>query len=307
MAKAGKGQGQHHTEAPSGRSDAAGLFRAMFYLILIAGSTLWFPEWFYDGFETPKLFAVELISCLALAGWAGWLLVGRRDAVDASLPRPAIPLVALFVLGIVSISWSYNRWLAAERMLHYSVLAGAMFYVWYLYRGAQIRTPLLFVAAVGSVLAGWGLLLDAFAPLRELVYPHFKEVWGGGKIVDNYRLLTSNQGNPNYLFHLLVLTVPLTLGALIESLTRRRAGLPAAILLSGGLLLQLACFTYAANRSGLVATAGAIALFLLLLVLFRLRTIVFAAKQYWKHALLALVLNRGEAQQRHVLERGVDA
>lgn len=290
MARRGNSKKRGKAEPASWQIDAAGVLKVVFYLVLLAGSTLWFPENFFDGFETPKLFAVELISCLALAGWAGWLLVGRRDAVDASLPRPALPLVALFVLGVVSITWSLNPWLAAERMLHYSVLAGAMFYAWYLYRGKKIRNLLLFVAAVGSVLAGWGLLLDAVEPLRELVYPHFKEVWGGGKVIDNYRPLTSNQGNPNFLFHLLVLTVPLTLGALIESLTRRRAGLPAAILLGGGLLLQLACFTYAANRSGLVATAGATALFFLLLVLFRRRTIVITAKQYWKHALLALVL-----------------
>ncbi|MFC1545055.1 hypothetical protein ACFL4X_02720, partial [Gemmatimonadota bacterium] len=288
-------QSQTAGEQVSGRIGA--VFTVIFYLILLAGSTLWFPEQFYDGFETPKLFAAELLGCLTLAGWIIWLLLIKREGVTAILPRPALALVALFALGLASVAWSYDRWLALERLLHYSVLAGAMFFAWFLYREKDIRAPLQFVAATGSVLAGWGLLLDAVGPLREYIYPHFKEYWGGGKVVDKYVLLTSNQGNPNYLFHILVLTIPLTLGAAVQSLARCRRGNKAGRneilktgLLLAGLLLQIACFTYAANRSGLVAVAGALVLFLLALSIFRMRTITGAARRYWKLSLVLVVM-----------------
>ncbi len=280
-----------------GSSSVGAVFKVVFYLTLIAGSSLWLPEQFYDGFETPKLFAVQAILSLALAGWAIRALVVRRAETDFSLPRPALPLVALFVLGWISLLWSGNRWLAAERMFHYSALAWTLFFAWYVYRGRPVRAPLLFVATVGSVIAGWGLLLDAVVPLRDWIYPNFKEAWTAGRVIDHYRLLTSNQGNPNYLFHALVLTVPLTLGAAVQALVRCRAGGESgrgeplkAALLTFGLLLQLTCYTYATNRSGLVATAGALGLFVAGLLLFRAGALAGAARKYWTHGLLVLVL-----------------
>lgn len=295
MAARRRNRGAEHQEANHGSVGGGVVFKAVFYLVLIAGSSLFLPEQFYDGFETPKLFAVQTLLCLALAGWALWSLALRRTEIDFSLPRPALPLVALFVLGWASLLWSGNRWLAAERMFHYSALAWMLFFTWYLYRGKSVRAPLLFVVAVGSVLAGWGLLLDAYVPLRDWVYPHFKETWSGGRVVDHYRLLTSNQGNPNYLFHLLTLTVPLTLGAVVQALARYgskagRGELLTGLLLTAGLLLQLTCYTYAANRSGLVATAGAIGVFAAVLLIFRAGTVARAARKYWIHALLVLVL-----------------
>ncbi len=271
------------------------VFRALFYLSLIAGSSLCLPDLFYDGFEVPKLFAVQVLLCLALAGWAAKELVTGRGEIDFSLPRPALPLVALFVLGWFSLFWSADRWLAAEKMFHYSALAWSLFFAWYVFRGRPVRGPLLFVAAAGSILAGWGLLLDALVPLREWVYPHFKEEWSPGRVMDHYRLLTSNQGNPNFLFHALVLTVPVTLGAAVEALARCRSrenrGEPLkAALLIIGLLLQLACYSYAANRSGLVATAGTILVFVAALLLLRASTVAGALCKYWKHALVAIVL-----------------
>ncbi len=294
--KRGK-SGAVEPETGRGSTGAGAVFRAVFYLALIAGSSLWLPEQFYDGFETPKLFAVQALLSLALGGWAIRALAVRRAELDFSLPRPALPLVALFVLGWASLLWSADRWLAAERMFHYSALAWTLFFAWYVYRGRPVRAPLLFVAAVGSVIAGWGLLLDAVVPLRDWIYPNFKEAWTAGRVIDHYRLLTSNQGNPNYLFHALVLTVPLTLGAALQALVRCRAGGESgrgeplkAALLTFGLLLQLICYTYATNRSGLVATAGALGLFVAALLLFRAGAVAGAARKYWTHALLVLLL-----------------
>ena len=69
-----------------------------------------------------------------------------------------------------------------------------------------------------------------------------------------------------------------------------RGELLKVVLLTAGLLLQLACFSYAANRSGLVATTGAISVFAISLLLLRAASVATSVRKYWKLAMLVLVL-----------------
>lgn len=271
------------------------LARLTFYAGLALGASLFFPDQFFDGFETPKLIAAQSAAMLALC--LGALSIVSRDRMEIRLPLPAFPLAALFTVAAFSILWSLNSALAVERLIHVSALASFGVLAWGLYRGRDIRRPVYFIVFASGLIALWGLMLDWIKPLRLKVYPHFFVKYSENNIIDLYRDLTANQGNPNFLMHILVLTAPLCLGAVLSELAAFRERRARSFLFSGlfGLtfLIEMFCFFRSLNRSSLFGVALAFVLFATLLLLFhRLRILDLLARR-WKTLVLLVVLTVG--------------
>jgi len=269
------------------------LARWTFLAGLLAGATLFFPERFYDGFETPKLVAAQAAAFLAL-GLGALSLLGRERPL-LRLPKAALPLLGLFVLAAFSILWAGDRPLAVERLLQVGSLVSYGLLAWALYQGRDIRRPLYFMIFAAGLIALWGLILDWVKPLRLLIYPHFFVQYSENNIVDLYRELTSNQGNPNFLFHILVLTVPLSLGAALSELTAWREKRLRSRLLAGlfslTFLVEALCFFRSQNRSSLLGVTLALGLLVAMLLLFHRKRILSLLGRRWKTLVLALVLS----------------
>ncbi|MCE5271404.1 O-antigen ligase family protein [bacterium] len=274
----------------SGRFET--LARWTFLAGLLAGATLFAPERFYDGFETPKLAAAQAAASLALG--LGALSLLSRDRLRLRLPSAALPLLALFVLAAVSVLWAGDRPLALERLLQVGALVSYGLLAWALYRGRDIRPPLYFIIFAGGLIALWGLVLDWSKPLRLAVYPHFFIQYSENYVVDLYREMTSNQGNPNFLMHILVLTAPLSLGAALSELAAWRAGRLSsrllAVLFSLTFLVEAVCFFRSQNRSSLLGMALALGLLAAALLLFHRGRILSLLGRRWKALVLAIVL-----------------
>lgn len=264
--------------------------RWVFYAGLALGASLFAPEIFYDGFETPKLFAAECAALLALGLWGASLLLREDPALR--LPRATLPLAALFAVAAFSILWSGNSRLAAERLLHVGSLASYGLLAWGLFRGRSIRGPLYFVVFAAGTLALWALILDWVTPLRMALYPNFLARYSETHVVDLYRELISNQGNPNYLMHILTIAAPLTLGALIaeiSSLRERRArALTLAASLSFFFLVELVCFFRSQNRSSLLGFLLALALLTAIMLFFHRKRILDLLASRWKVLVLSV-------------------
>lgn len=128
--------------------------RALFWLGLVAGSLVFLPKLFYDGFEAPKLFAAEVTVTLAAGLWL--LRAARRGELRLRLPRIALPLAALGLVALLSILWSHNRGLALERLQHLATLIAFLPLAWGLYRRREIRRPLYLILLLGAGIAAWG-------------------------------------------------------------------------------------------------------------------------------------------------------
>jgi len=272
----------------------------VFYISLFLGSVVFVPDYFYDFFEVPKLFCVQvgaaLICCLFLFAAA------QRGKLHLRLPLIFLPLAFLALMAVFSVGWSVNRGLALERFFHVGSLALFCFFSLRLFRGRSIEIPLYFVVVIAALLCAFGLALDIIkidmiwlASLRDFLLSHIKlpqEVQrepylrdlffayteprpSGTKVVDFYRELISTQGNPNFLFHILVLSTPAALGLLVhrfvsgvqQSARRwKRWLVPAGLVISPGLMLI--CFFRSQNRSSLVAVVLAVLIFLVLAAIF---------------------------------------
>ncbi len=166
------------SQAASAGSPANRAIEWVFYAGLVLGVSVFAPEYFYDGFEVPKLFCVQ--AAVALIAILFFFSSVRKKELSFRLPALMIPLLALFLFGAASIAWSLNRLLALERLFHVSALAAWLVFAWALYRGRSIRGPLYFIIFAGAAVALWALALDWVIPLRNWVYPHFVEIWPGG-------------------------------------------------------------------------------------------------------------------------------
>jgi len=294
--KTNKGSRNRQTavgRAASARSSAERAIKWVFYAGLALGVSVFAPEYFYDGFEVPKLFCVQV--AVALIAVLFFFSSVRKKKLSFRLPSAMIPLLALFLIAAFSITWSLNRLLAAERLYHVGALAAWLVFAWALYRGRSIRGPLYFVIFAGAAVAVWALILDWVIPLRNWVYPHFVEVWpGGSKIVDHYRMLTSNQGNPNYLLHILVLTAPSALGALLAELAAfrtekiSRARILVIVCLVFAFLAELICFFTSQNRSGVMAFLFALVLTACLILFYKRAGLKKILLRYWKRLLILI-------------------
>jgi len=271
------------------------LARLMFYTGLVLGASLFFPDNFFDGFETPKLVAAQSAAMLALC--LGALSIVARGRMELRLPLAAFPLAALFTVAAFSILWSLNSALAVERLIHVTALASFGVLAWGLYRGREIRRPVYFIVFASGLIALWGLVLDWIKPLRLKVYPHFFVKYSENNVVDLYRELTSNQGNPNFLMHILVLAAPLSLGAVLSELAAFRERRARSLLFSAlsGLtfLVEAICFFRSQNRSSLLGVIFAFALFTALLLLFHRARIMGLLARRWKALVLLAVITAG--------------
>ncbi|MEA1996192.1 MAG: O-antigen ligase family protein [Gemmatimonadota bacterium] len=261
-----------------------------FYSGLFLGAAVFAPQYFYNGFETPKLFVVSIAAGLIAFFWL-LAAVSKRETV-VRLPVCAACLGAAALVAVLSIGWSLNRGLALERLYHLSALAVWGLFAWGLYRGKSIKGPLYFIIFLGTAIAAWGLLLDIAEPLRKAVYPNLVRI-EPNRVIDLYRRLISNQGNPNFLFHVLVLTTPAALGAFIReaaaaagsrnngSSPKRYAWL-AACVTGFAFLVQLVCFFFSQNRSGMFSVAAALLFFSAMLVVFKRTQLKKALSRYLK-------------------------
>ena len=265
--------------------------RVVFYSGLALGSALCFPEYFYDGFETPKLFSVQVAAALIVLLWL--IRSFRGKELSFRFPLLATPLLVLFLLAVLSVGWSLNRLLALERLYHVGALAAFLIFAWTLYRGREIKGPLYFVICVGGAVALWALVLDWVIPLRMWVYPHFIES-SPGWVVDHYRSLTSNQGNPNFLLHILVLTAPAALGAIGAELSGGALRSLKGVIRLAGLILALAaellCFFSSQNRSGVVAVILALVLFAAVALIFKRKALTGKIARSWKRITVSLLI-----------------
>ncbi|HLA38478.1 MAG TPA: O-antigen ligase family protein, partial [Candidatus Glassbacteria bacterium] len=270
--------------APGG-SRTIRLVKLFFFAALAAGATVYAPDQFYDGFETPKLFLFQTAICLALLASIIHLLILRRTEV--LLPVETVPLVILFVIAALSVSWSGNRGLAVERLFQLGALASCLFFAFWLYRGQSARAVFRFVVFAGAAIAVWSCLLDFIEPLRSWVYPHYLE-WSGGKDIDYYRPVISNQGNPNFTLHVLVLTLPAACGLILTELSEavNRGKAKGAVVWAGipatGVLAGLICFYLSQNRSGVLSLLFALVVFTASLLLFKRRALSANLKVHWK-------------------------
>jgi len=208
----------------------------------------------------------------------------RKKERTFRLPVEMIPLLALFVIAAASIAWSFNRLLAAERLFHVSALAAWLVFAWALYRGRSIRGPLYFIIFAGAAVGVWSLILDWIVPLRDWVYPNFIDF--------RYQLHISNQGNQNFLLHILVLTAPATLGAFLAELSSFRASkisrLRVIVTACLGLafLAELICFFTSKNRSGVVSFLLALMLIAWVILFFKRGGLKEFLLRFWKRLLL---------------------
>lgn len=239
----------------------------------------------------PKLFSVQVAVALTVILF--FISSFRKKELSFRLPAEMIPLLAFFLIAAASIAWSFNRLLAVERLFHVSALAAWLVFAWALYRSRSIRGPLYFIIFAGAAVAVWALVLDWVIPLRDLVYSNYMEVGPGGtRVVDHYRLLISNQGNPTFLLHILVLTAPATLGALLAELSSFRASkisrLRVIVTACLGLafLAELICFFTSKNRSGVVSFLLALMLIACVILFFKRSGLKEALLGLWKRLLI---------------------
>lgn len=269
-----------------GRRWSIAAVKLFFFAALVAGSTVFAPELFYDFFEVPKLFFFQSGICLALL--AVGVHLRRRGKVKLELPLEAVPLVILFLVAALSVAWSFNRWLAVERLFQVGSMAGCFFFAFWLYRGGYPRAAFHFVVTAGTLIALWSCLLDFIEPLRKWVYPNYLVTWAGGEVIDKYRPVISNQGNPNFTLHVLVLTLPATFGVLLAALAdfRNRSRRTSATVVTGisaiGIASGLACFYLSQNRSGVLSVLFAAVVFTSALLVFKRRALAANLKIYWK-------------------------
>ncbi|RLB05165.1 MAG: hypothetical protein DRG59_09380, partial [Deltaproteobacteria bacterium] len=265
--------------------------RWVFYGSLLLGASVFFPDYFSDGFKVPKLFFVPVwvarIVCLLFVSAA------LRKDLSVRFPQIFLPLLVVFIVAAASVGWSLNKGLAIERLFQVSALAAYLFIAWSLYRGRDIHRAFYFIILVAALIALWALLLDYVEPLRKAVYPNFI-TRKPGKEVDLYRPLTSNQGNPNYLLHILVPTAPAALGSFLRELALSagkafsRRKLLALLILAGAFVVQLVCFILSRNRSGLVAFVLALLFFSLVLVVFKRKQLVELVSRSFPRILLPI-------------------
>lgn len=269
-----------------GRRWSMAAVKLFFFAALVAGSTVFAPDLFYDGFEIPKLFFFQSGICLALLAVGVHLRLSGKIRLE--LPLEAVPLVILFLVAALSITWSCNRWLAVERLFQVGSMAGCFFFAFWLYRGGYARAAFNFVVTAGTLIALWSCLLDFIDPLRQWVYPHYLETWAGGQVIDHYRPLISNQGNPNFTLHVLVLTLPAAFGVLLAALAdlgNRRRPVQASVMAgisAIGVISGTACFYLSQNRSGVLSVLFASAVFAAALLVFKRRALAAVLKNYWK-------------------------
>jgi len=282
------------SQAASAGSPANRIIEWVFYAGLVLGVSVFAPEYFYDGFEVPKLFVVQVF--LALIVILFFFSSVRKKELFFRLPVEMIPLLALFLFGAASIAWSLNRLLALERFFHVSALAAWLVFAWALYRGRNIRGPLYFIIFAGAAVALWALALDWVIPLRNWVYPHFVETWPGStRVVDHYQMLISNQGNPNFLLHILVLTTPAALGAMLCELSASKGTRISKIrifliaFLAFVFLAELICFFTSQNRSGVLAFFFALMLIACVILFYKRAGLKKMLRRFWKRLLILLL------------------
>jgi O-antigen ligase len=242
------------------------------YISLALGAVLFAPDYFYDFFEVPKLFFVQLgaaVICFLLLCAAA-----LRGRLHLRLPVVVLPLIFTAAMAVLSVGWSLNRGLALEKLYHLGSLVVFCFVAFRIYRGRQVEKPLLFIVFTAAFLAVFALALDWYEPFQKWVYPYYVEVIKGTSR-DYYRNLISTQGNPNFLMQILVLTVPAALGALIHRVVSGRAKTSRILfhrLALAGLIVSfcvpLICFFKSENRSSLVGFVFALLVFLVLALVF---------------------------------------
>ncbi|MEA2063223.1 MAG: O-antigen ligase family protein, partial [Gemmatimonadota bacterium] len=235
----------------------------IFYACLVLGATVVAPQDFFDWSEPPKLFTVQVGAAAILCLWL--CAAALRGSLRVRLPAVLLPLGFTAVVAVLSVAWSVNPGLAVERLYHVGSLALFLVFALWLYRGQDVKGALYLIIFISAGIALWGLVLDLVDPLRNWVYPNFLEQ-RGGHWINNIRPLTSTQGNPNFLLHVLVMAVPAALGALVHCLLERqeivrRTRRVLILALAGSFLLPLACFARSQNRSSLVAVFLALLLF----------------------------------------------
>jgi len=276
---------QEQTLLWTGRCDRA--LWLVFYLSLAGGATVFLPELFFDGFEVPKLFLLQL----GAAAFVFLLLVrsALKGTLEITLPPVAAPLAALFLLSAASIAWGMNPLLGLEELYRVSVLAGFCFFAYYLYRTRRISTPFYFILFASLALSLWALILDYNEALRELIYPtkyyDIKAQVVTGQPSAFYRGLIGNQGNPNFLMHILALSAPLGLGAFVHELVSPpRPAWRRLILFLFALAAAVPsfCILVSQNRSGLLALAAGSVFFAFFLVRRERRQLTHALKQWLK-------------------------
>lgn len=280
------------SQAASAGSPANRIIEWVFYAGLVLGVSVFARGHFYNDFEVPKLFCVQ--AAVALIASLFFFSSVRKKELSFRLPVEMIPLLALFLLGAASIAWSLNRLLALERLFHVSALAAWLVFAWALYHGRSIRGPLYFIIFAGAAVALWALMLEWIVPLRNWVY--YIEIWPGGpRSIDQYRLLMSNQGKSTYLLHILVLTTPAALGAMLCELSASKGTrisktrIFLIAFLAFVFLAELICFFTSQNRSGVLSLFLALMLFFCLILFYKRAGLIEMLRRFWKRLLILLL------------------
>ena len=272
--------------------------RLLAFMTVLLGSSVYATELFYDGFEVPKLFCVQ-VGVTLIAAFFIWGL-SRKAKLDIDLPLVFIPLFMLGLLSLLSVFWSRIPGLTIERSFHIGALASFALISFGLAAGKDIRPYSHVIIGICTLIVVWGLLLDFIEPLRNYIYPDFVQAYYGGKT--HYRNLTSNQGNPNYTLHIIVMLLPVAIGAFIDRVVKGnldKSQLKGWIVkalwkvtpyfLGVSVTASIISFIIAQNRSSLVASAVTIASFVELLFIFKRKTVFSFLRGRWK-AILGITI-----------------
>jgi O-antigen ligase/tetratricopeptide (TPR) repeat protein len=257
--------------------------KAVFFTSLTGSAVFYLPKFFFDGFEDPKHFIIQCGAAVILS-----LLLFRsvlKGSLKVTIPQCLLPLVFLFLISAASVGWGLNPWLGIEELYRISALAGYCFFAFYLSRKQKITTPFYFIVFSSLALSIWALFLE-YEPLRKSVYPYIINNYNmPGYTATFYRSMMGTQGNPNFMMHILTLSVPLALGGFIQEArsyrfsSRRRIII---ILLAMAVLLPSFCILSSENRSALLALIAGLGFFAVFSLLKEGRSIVRATKQVVK-------------------------
>ena len=274
------------------------ILQLLAFVTILLGASVYATELFYDGFEVPKLFCVQVGVSLIAAVYT-WRL-SRKTALVIDFPIVFIPLLLLGLLSLLSVFWSRIPGLTIERAFHIGALASFTLISFGLAVKKDIRPYAYIIIGICTLVVVWGVLLDFIEPLRNYIYPDFVKAYYGGKT--HYRNLTSNQGNPNYTLHIIVMLLPVAIGAFIDRVIRGNVSegwskskiaklLWSAIpyVLGISVAASIVSFVTAQNRSSLVASAVAIASFIELLLIFKRKAVFSFLRERWK-AILGIAM-----------------
>ncbi|MDD3778159.1 MAG: O-antigen ligase family protein [Patescibacteria group bacterium] len=236
------------------------------YLLLIFLIPLWFAYLFptYNMFELSKIVLFKILLCFFFITFLIWLLAkarlklvwrslrkeGRNKIIKLFLPPLAL-IIFLLISSFFSIKPAESIWGSYTRQQ--GVLSYLFYFLWsvflflyllsiYILQGrkkldVKIKRIIITVISSASLVGLYGVL--QILNIDFLSWPEPPYLTG--------RAL-STLGQPNFLASFLLLTIPLSLYALLKE----RKFFPKFIYLLA-LILQLACFFFTSSRGGLLA------------------------------------------------------